>query len=123
MSARASFPYALTPAGPTSVADGPTALSQMLMQIILVEPGERLNRPHFGSPLKSLVFEAANSEVTAAYSALIQSALHRWSEGRFQVLTLDIKTNNETANVLVKYRDTRKRTIHTISLPYDGAAV
>ena len=122
MSTRAAFPYAVTPAGPTMLAHGPDALAQMLMQIIMVEPGERLNRPQFGSPLKALVFEASNSEVTAAYSALIQSALHRWSEGRFHVIKLDIQTVQETALVNVTYQDTSKRTTHTLSLPYDAAA-
>ena len=122
MTARAAVPYALPPAGPTAISDGTEAIEQMIMQIMMVEPGERLNRPDFGSPLKALVFEAASSEVTAAYSALIQSALHRWSQGRFHIVSLNIRTAQEKASVQVTYRDTAKRTTHTLMLPYDAGA-
>ncbi len=117
MTSRAAFPYALTPAGPTALAEGERALAEMLAQIVLVGMGERVNRPDFGTPLRDMVFENSSAEVNAAYSALIQGAIRQWSQGWFELISLEIKPQDECVNVHVTYADARTRSQHTIVLP------
>nr|WP_272916782.1 GPW/gp25 family protein [Alteraurantiacibacter aestuarii] len=108
------------PAGPTRLAEVDDVLAQMLAQIVLVRPGERVNRPDFGSPLHDLVFDPSSEAVTAAFAALVQSAIRQWGGTTIDVLAVDIKPAGERAEVHVTYCDARTRTAHRIVLPYYG---
>lgn len=57
-------------------------IAQLIRQVLLTAPGERVNRPEFGAGVRRLVF-AANSDDTSAFAkTLILEALERWL-GRF----------------------------------------
>ena len=60
-----AFPYAFDPTGHTAQADPLTHIGDMIEQILFTSPGERVNRPTFGSGTAQLVF-APNSDVLAA---------------------------------------------------------
>lgn len=66
-----SFPFHLMPAsGRVAEAGYPIHVAQMVRQVLLTAPGERVNRPDFGAGLRRLVF-AANSEALRATTELL----------------------------------------------------
>lgn len=74
-----AFPFQLAPAsGRVAESAYPAHVAQMVRQVLLTSPGERVNRPTFGSGLRRLVF-APNSEARRATAELmVRDALTRW---------------------------------------------
>ena len=56
----------------------PEHVDQLIRQVLLTSPGERIDRPDFGCGVRRLVF-APNSEISAALAQVtIFQALTRW---------------------------------------------
>ena len=54
----------------------------LIEQLLFTQPGERVNRPDFGSGVMQLVFAAASPEVAATAEFLIRGALQQWLADR-----------------------------------------
>jgi Bacteriophage baseplate protein W len=100
---RAAFPYALDGAGHTACAAAGEEVAQMLEQILFVSPGERVNRPDFGSHLLSLTFSARTSELTMAVQALVEGALRKWAGDAIHVRDVDVAIEETLVVVTVRY--------------------
>jgi phage baseplate assembly protein W len=72
------------------------AVRQAVLTILATHPGERLMRPTFGCPLRSLVF-APNTGATASLARFyVLDALKRWEP---RIAVEDVKvTNQETVD-------------------------
>jgi uncharacterized protein len=51
-----NYPYGFDSSGHTAQTDLPGHIFQMVEQILLTSPGERVNRPNFGCGVNQLVF-------------------------------------------------------------------
>ena len=59
-------------------------VEQLMMQVLLTNPGERINRPDFGCGLRRMVF-APNSDVSANLVQItVLQALEKWLSTRDQ---------------------------------------
>jgi phage baseplate assembly protein W len=114
MSLRVAFPYALAPTGQTARASEPEYLGQLLAQILFVEPGERVNRPDFGCPLRGLTFATGRSEVTTAVEALVQGALRQWVADAVQIQGVDVDVRGSLVHVTISYLDSRSQALRQI---------
>lgn len=86
---------------------------QLIKQVLLTGPGERINHPDFGCGLRRMVF-APNSEVSAALAQVtILEALQRWLSSVIQVSTVSVAVKNELLEVKVAYvlRTTQEKRI------------
>jgi len=73
-----AFPFHFDMSGHTAATDAPSHILDMIEQILFTSPGERVNRPGFGSGTAQLVF-APNSDVLAtAQQNVIQASLQMW---------------------------------------------
>src|ERR1700720_1989158 len=73
-----AFPYGFDTTGHTAQTDPLSHIRDMIEQILFTSPGERVNRPTFGSGTAQLVF-APNSDVLAAtQQQVIQAGLQQW---------------------------------------------
>ena len=50
----------------------------MIEQFLFTNPGERVNRPDFGSGLLQMVFAPNSPELAAALQFTVQAGLQRW---------------------------------------------
>jgi uncharacterized protein len=77
-----AFPFQIDAASQqTAQAGYPAHVDQMVRQLLLTDPGERVNRPQFGCGLRSLVF-APNSDALAATVKLrVVQGLNQWLAG------------------------------------------
>lgn len=76
---------------------------QMIMQVLLTSPGERINRPDFGCGLRRLVF-APNSDTSAnLMQVTVVQALEKWLGDLIEVSEVQVKAVNEKLELGVIY--------------------
>ena len=74
-----AFPYGFDSTGRT--AQSPSVaqhVADMIELILFTSPGERVNRPTFGSGTAQLVFAPNSDVLAAAQQQAIQSGLQQW---------------------------------------------
>jgi len=71
-------PFRVDGRGRTAVATEDDYVRQLIEQVLFTAPGERVNRPDFGTGLAGLVFEPAGDELRAAVEYVVQAGLQRW---------------------------------------------
>ena len=62
---------------------------QMIRQVLLTSPGERVDLPEFGCGLRQLIFAPHNEGLDASVKMIVLQSLNRWLAGQ-------IKVNNVT---------------------------
>jgi phage baseplate assembly protein W len=87
----------------------------MIEQVLFTSPGERVNRPDFGSGLMQLVFAPNSDELAAAILLLVQGSLQQWLGDLIEVDEVDVQNVDATLTVKVIYtirRSQEKRMDH-----------
>ncbi|MBI1259057.1 MAG: hypothetical protein GC204_16430 [Chloroflexi bacterium] len=92
------------------VADG-EYIRDLIEQVLFTSPGERVNRPDFGSGLLQLVFEPNEPELAATVQFLAQGALQRWLGDLIVLESIEVISEDATLSVSVQYivRRTQER--------------
>jgi phage baseplate assembly protein W len=107
------FPYWIGAQGRTAAASEEEHVRDLIEQVLFTAPGERVNRPTFGTGLLQMVF-APNSEVVAAALQLtVQGALQQWLGDLIQVESVTAAAEDATLRITVQYRlrrDGQRRT-------------
>ena len=78
MSRRTRFPYGISASGRTATSARRAYVRGLIEQVLFTAPGERVNRPTFGTGLQQFVFAPSSAEVATATEFTIQSALLQW---------------------------------------------
>ncbi len=78
MTATWDFPYAIDGTGRTATTSGDEHARDLIEQLLLTSPQERVMRPDFGSGLLAMVFEPGGQEAAATLQYLVQGALEQW---------------------------------------------
>jgi uncharacterized protein len=88
-------------------------ISDMIDQVLFTSPGERVNRPTFGSGLRQLVFAPNSGELAAATQFLVQGALQQWLGDLIQVDELQVESEDSTLRLAIQYavRRTQQRQV------------
>jgi phage baseplate assembly protein W len=86
-----AFPFRIdTASQQTAQAGYPDHVDQMIRQLLLTDPGERVDLPQFGCGLRSLVF-APNSDALAATVQLrVNQGLQQWLAGIVNVTQVTV---------------------------------
>jgi phage baseplate assembly protein W len=81
----------------------PKHVEELMMQVLLTSPGERINRPDFGCGVKRMIF-APNSKVSAALAQVtIFEGLTRWLGSVVTVDNVKVEPREETLDILIAY--------------------
>src|SRR5436189_598127 len=97
------FPCHFDNRGRTAAADDNDHIRDMIEEFLLTNPGERVNRPDFGSGLLQMVFAPNSPELAAALQFTAQAALQRWLSDVIEVQTLQVTSDDATLRVLLQY--------------------
>lgn len=97
------FPFYFSAQGRTAVTDDADHIRDMIEQVLFTSPGERVNRPDFGSGLMQLVFAPNSDELAAATQALVQGALQQWLGDLILVESVEVESRDATLRVTVTY--------------------
>ena len=98
-----AYPWHFDHRGTTATASADDHVRQMIEQLLFTNPGERVNRPDFGSGILQLVFAPNSAELAATLQFTLQAALQRWLGDVIQLQDLEVSSVDSTLNVIVKY--------------------
>ncbi|HEY7126527.1 MAG TPA: GPW/gp25 family protein [Ktedonobacterales bacterium] len=98
-----AYPFHLDWRGRSANTDQDTHIRQMIEQVLFTAPGERVNRPNFGSGVMQLVFAPNSDELVAALQVLVQSALQQFLGDLIQVDAVEVTNQDSTLQVTVQY--------------------
>ena len=97
------FPFHFDNRGRTASTDDDGHIRDMIEQLIFTNPGERVNRPDFGSGLLQMVFAPNSPELAAALQFTLQAALDRWLGDLIDVQKLEVSSEDSTLTVDIGY--------------------
>jgi phage baseplate assembly protein W len=97
------YPYHFSGQGRTAATDYEPHIRDLIEQVIFTSPGERVNRPTFGSGILQLVFAPNSVELAGATQFLVQSSLQEWLGDLIQVSAVEVESIDERLNVTVNY--------------------
>ncbi len=97
------FPWHFDTRGRTAATDDADHVRDMIEQLLLTSPGERVNRPEFGSGLLQMVFAPNSPELAAALQFTIQAALQQWLGDLIDVKSLEVTSADSTLQVVLEY--------------------
>lgn len=98
-----AFPFSFDSRGRTASANDSDHIRQMIEQLIFTNPGERVNRPDFGSGVMQLIFAPNSPELAATVEFTLRSDLRRWLGDVIDVQSLDVQTSDSVLIVDLKY--------------------
>jgi phage baseplate assembly protein W len=97
------YPYHFDRRGRTAETDEVEHIRDMIEQVLFTSPGERVNRPTFGSGLRELVFQPNSVELAATTQFLAQAALQEWLGDLIQVDEVQVAAEDSKLQVTVRY--------------------
>jgi uncharacterized protein len=98
------FPFQFGNLGRTALTPDDDHIRDMIEQLLFTNPGERVNRPTFGSGLLQLVFAPNSPELAATLQFTMQAALQTWLGDLIEVEELDVTSEDSRLQVIVSYR-------------------
>src|SRR5271166_6298848 len=99
-----AFPYGFDTTGRTAqAATLAEHVYDMIELILFTSPGERVNRPTFGSGTAQLVFAPNSDVLAAAQQQAIQAGLQQWLSDLIRVQSVTVTADEATLEVTVVY--------------------
>jgi phage baseplate assembly protein W len=115
-----SHPFRFDSRGLTAEApDEDAYVRGLIEQVLFTTPGERVNRPDFGSGLLQLVFAGASDALAAATRLSVQAALQQWLGDLIEVEAVETTREDATLTVTLRYlvRRTQRRQLARFEHP------
>ena len=97
------YPFRLDGRGRTASTGDQDHIRDMIEQLLFTSPGERVNRPDFGSGLLQLPFAPNSLEMAAATQFAVQAALQKWLSNYVKVQSVVATAQDATLTVTVTY--------------------
>jgi phage baseplate assembly protein W len=109
-------PFHVDSSGRTAATDADDHVRDLIEQVLFTSPGERVNRPTFGSGVMQLVFAPNSDELATATQLMVQGALHQWLGEQILVERVDIAREDAALLVTVRYVIRRNQERRTVEL-------
>ena len=106
------YPFHFDGRGRTARTDDEDHIRDLIEQVLFTAPGERVNRPSFGTGLAQLLFAPNGDELGTATQFLVQGALQQWLGDLILVEAVQVDSQDEILTVTVRYvvrRNLRKQ--------------
>ena len=97
------YPFHIDGRGRSADTDQDDHIRDLVEQVLFTTPGERVNRPAFGSGLMQLVFAPNSDELATATQFMVQGALQQYLSDLIQVLSVKVESESATLQVTVEY--------------------
>lgn len=98
-----AFPYHFDGRRRTAEATGPAHVRDLIEQLLFTQPGERVNRPDFGSGVMQLVFAANSPEVASTVEFLIRGALQQYLADRIAADRVSVEAIDAQLVITIDY--------------------
>ncbi len=97
------FPFSITPTGSVFAQGGDALLHGKILQLLLTSPGERVNRPDYGTRLLDLVFDPNSDVLAATMEFTITRALQQNFADEIQLDAVQLTATDDTLLVDISY--------------------
>ncbi|MDF0677307.1 MAG: GPW/gp25 family protein [Nitrospira sp.] len=98
------YPFHFDRVGRTATTGEADHIRDMIEEFLFTNPGERVNRPDFGSGLLQMIFTPNSSELATALQFTVQAGLQRWLGDLIAVERLEVTNNDEgRLTILIQY--------------------
>jgi len=74
-------------------------VEQLVKQVLMTAPGERIDRPDFGCGVKRMVFAPAGEATATLAQSVIYQSLTRWLDNVIQVLEVRVSYDRDRARI------------------------
>lgn len=98
-----AFPFQIDLHGRTAATTNDDHIHDMIEQLLFTNPGERVNRPDFGSGLLQSVFQPNSTALAAALQFTLQGALQQALGDLIQLQAVQVDNVDSTLTVTVQY--------------------
>ena len=107
------YPFRIDGRGRLATAGLEDHVRQMIEQLLFTSPGERVNRPEFGTGVMQLIFAPNSVELAAATEFMIQSALQQYLGDLIQPEAVSVESDEARLTITVQYilRANQKRQV------------
>ena len=110
------YPYDFDSRGRTAETIDDEHIRDLIEQLLFTTPGERVNRPTFGSGVLQLIFAPNSPALASASQVTVQGALQQWLGDLIQVEAVDGQSEDSTLRVMVQYTVRRNQQRKWLSL-------
>ncbi len=95
-----AFPFRIAPGSSQAAQAGyQDHVEQMIRQVLLTDPGERVCLPDFGAGLRRLLFAPLSSALQASTQIVVMQSLNRWLGDQITVRRVSVTTAADGAPV------------------------
>ena len=117
------YPYHFDGRGRTAATDRAGHIRDLIEQVLLTSPGERVMRPDFGAGLLTAVFEPNSTTLAATTQFLVQSGLQQHLSGLIAVTAVEVENIDSALQVTVRFVELSEGTPQqaTFVVPGGGA--
>ena len=116
-------PFHFDHRGRTAGTSDDDHLRDLIEQVLFTAPGERVNRPTFGSGLMQMVFAPNSDELAATTQFLVQGALQQWLGDLMVVESVEVQSVDSSLQVAIRYVNRRTQTRQTAEFTQPGVSV
>jgi uncharacterized protein len=106
------YPFHFDKRGRTASTESDEHIRDLIEQVLFTSPGERVNRPTFGSGLLQLVFAPNSDTLASATQMAVQGALQQWLGDLITVEAVEVNNQDSTLEVKVQYVIRRNQERH-----------
>lgn len=114
------YPYGFDSTGHTAQDDLPSHIRDMIEQILLTAPGERVNRPTFGCGVIQLIFAPNSDALAATQQQVIQASLQQWLADLIRVNGVEVTAQDASLQITITYTITQSQQQQTQQFVYGG---
>jgi phage baseplate assembly protein W len=97
------YPFHFDSRGRTAVSNKEDHIRDMIEEFIFTSPGERVNRPDFGSGIMQMVFAPNSPELATALQYTIQAGLQQYLGDLIEIQALQVSSDDSVLNVSLRY--------------------
>lgn len=115
-----AYPYRFDGRGRTAQSATDDHIRDLIEQTLFTAPGERVNRPTFGTGLMQLIFAPNSDALSTATQFLVQGALQQWLGDLIQVESVQVESQDATLNVTVQYLVRRSQQRQVVEFSRDA---
>lgn len=98
-----AYPFRIASDGRTASVEYEDHIRDLIQQVLFTVPGERVNRPAFGSGLLQAAFAPNSDELAATLQYLAQTALQQFLGDLIDLQNVVITADDATLSVTVQY--------------------
>ena len=98
------FTFSFDATGRTAKTSWSDHKRDLLLQFLLTQIGERVNRPDFGTPLPQACFEGNSDELAEVTQFIAKAGLQRWLGNVVEVIQLETTAVDAELRIELVYR-------------------